>query len=69
MRSTNDLKHLPEFIEKMESEGLPELAIDTFSDYYHQIITDETGLLSEQEIQPVNPSDVADATHFDRYLR
>ena len=38
----------------MKSEGLPELAIKTFEQYYQLLIDGETGMIPESCIQPVN---------------
>jgi UTP--glucose-1-phosphate uridylyltransferase len=40
-------------VEKMEREGLPRAAIDTFKHYYEQLREGETGMLPEAEIEPV----------------
>jgi UTP--glucose-1-phosphate uridylyltransferase len=40
-------------VEKMEAEGLPQAAIDTFRHYYEQLESGETGMLPESEIEPV----------------
>jgi UTP--glucose-1-phosphate uridylyltransferase len=40
-------------VEKMEREGIPRAAIDTFRHYYEQLAAGETGMLPESEIQPV----------------
>jgi UTP--glucose-1-phosphate uridylyltransferase len=45
-------------VEKMRREGLPDAAIDTFSHYYEQLASGETGMLPEADIAPVE--DVVD---------
>jgi UTP--glucose-1-phosphate uridylyltransferase len=40
-------------IEKMQREGLPQPAIDTFRHYYEQLAEGETGMLPEADIEPV----------------
>jgi UTP--glucose-1-phosphate uridylyltransferase len=40
-------------VEKMEREGIPEPAINTFRHYYEQVAEGETGMLPESEIEPV----------------
>ncbi len=40
-------------VEKMEADGLPVAAIDTFRHYYEQLAGGETGMLPEAEIEPV----------------
>jgi UTP--glucose-1-phosphate uridylyltransferase len=51
---------LDAFISKMEKEGLSPRVIDTFSHYYRQLASGETGLLSEADIQPISPENLAD---------
>lgn len=46
-------------LEKMRREGLPEAAIATFAFYYDQLVSGETGMVAEDEIEPL--TDVADA--------
>ena len=41
-------------VEKMEAEGLPQAAIDTFRHYYEQLESGETGMLPEASIEPVD---------------
>jgi UTP--glucose-1-phosphate uridylyltransferase len=45
-------------VAKMEAEGLPGPAIDTFRHYYEQLDAGETGMLPESDIEPVE--DVTD---------
>jgi UTP--glucose-1-phosphate uridylyltransferase len=40
-------------VEKMEREGIPRAAIDTFRHYYEQLAAGETGMLPESSIEPV----------------
>src|SRR3954471_759233 len=40
-------------IEKMQAEGIPQAAIDTFRHYYEQLESGETGMLPEDSIEPV----------------
>jgi UTP--glucose-1-phosphate uridylyltransferase len=53
-----DVDHLQEFILKMEAEGLPPLVCDTFSYYYQQVVTGETGLIFDSDILPVGPDEI-----------
>jgi UTP--glucose-1-phosphate uridylyltransferase len=46
-------------VEKMEREGVPEAAVNTFRHYYEQLAGGESGMLPESEIEPV--ADVVDA--------
>src|SRR4051794_29312997 len=47
-------------VEKMEAEGIPQAAIDTFEHYYEQLESGETGMLPEDSIEPVE-----DVTSFE----
>src|ERR1044071_2037737 len=40
-------------VEKVEAEGTPQAAIDTFRHYYEQLESGETGMLPEDTIEPV----------------
>lgn len=42
-----------EIAERMRAEGLPSLVIETFGEYYEQLIAGSTGMIAEREIQPV----------------
>jgi UTP--glucose-1-phosphate uridylyltransferase len=46
-------------IEKMERDGLPEAAIATFRHYYEQLAAGESGMMPEDELDPV--TDLPDA--------
>ncbi len=41
------------FKEKMEAENLPEIVIKSFEFYYTQLLEGETGIIKENEIEPV----------------
>lgn len=58
MKNPEKTDHLPAFVSKMANEGLQPLAIDTFSYYYKKAITGETGLIYDQDIQPVSPNEI-----------
>ncbi|MEM9776997.1 MAG: UTP--glucose-1-phosphate uridylyltransferase, partial [Chloroflexota bacterium] len=47
--------------EKMRQENLPEVAIKNFAFYYDKLVTGETGMISETEIEPVDTLPDADA--------
>jgi UTP--glucose-1-phosphate uridylyltransferase len=40
-------------VEKMRSEGLPEVAVETFRRYYERLAQGDTGVLPEAELEPV----------------
>ena len=58
MGNSKDIDHLPEFISKMEAEGLSPLVCETFAYYYKQVLTGETGLIYDCDIQPVRPDEI-----------
>ena len=60
-------KPLNSFVSKMEKAGLSSLVIDTFSHYYKQVASGETGLLPESDIQPVSPEDISAAADLQTY--
>ncbi|MEE4608709.1 MAG: UTP--glucose-1-phosphate uridylyltransferase [Desulfobacteraceae bacterium] len=50
--------HLEAFQIKMRQAGLPREIIDTFGDYYRQLVDGETGLIGDAEIQPVADGEI-----------
>jgi len=48
-------------VEKMRADGVPDAAIDTFAHYYEQLAAGETGLLREEDLEPVAGLPDADA--------
>ena len=52
-------KFLP-FKKKMIDEGLPPLIIDTFKFYYEKLIKGERGLISREDIVPIEKNDISD---------
>ena len=59
--------HLSAFVEKMQHEGLQPLVIETFAYYYNKVLTGETGLLYDREIQPVEAREIADYKNLAKY--
>src|SRR4051794_7323089 len=52
---------LEESIEKMRADGVPDLAIRTFSHYYEKLAAGEQGTIAESDIEPVGElPDLAD---------
>jgi len=51
---------LNEAVEKMRAEGLSDLAVDTFADYYRRLAEGEQGVLPEDELEPVEELPDAD---------
>ncbi len=60
--------YLEAFISKMEKEELPAIVTETFSHYYRKIISGESGMISDREISPVRPDDIAHMEHLSGYL-
>ena len=53
-------KDLPSaFADKMADAGQSRLVIDTFAHYYRKVISGETGLIYDRDIQPVTPREIA----------
>jgi UTP--glucose-1-phosphate uridylyltransferase len=56
------------FAERMKSEGLPPIFIDTFAYYYEQLVAGHTGLIPESDLQPV--CDLPDADRLpEKYVQ
>jgi len=56
-----------QFAKKMENEGIPPLVIDTFRFYYNEVIRGERGLISREDILPVEKNEIADWEQLDNY--
>ncbi|MGD8368590.1 MAG: UTP--glucose-1-phosphate uridylyltransferase [Desulfobacterales bacterium] len=56
-----DIAHLPDFVEKMKSRSMSPMVIETFSDYYRQVVSGETGMISGRDIEPVPAEALTDA--------
>ncbi len=67
MGNRETLEHLPEFVSKMEAEGLKPVVIDTFSYYYEKVVTGETGLIPDRDIEAVPSGEVPDARELHPY--
>jgi UTP--glucose-1-phosphate uridylyltransferase len=59
--------HQSAFKEKMQKEGLQPLVIETFTYYYNKLLTGETGLVYDREIQPVEASEIGDFKNLNKY--
>ena len=59
--------HLPAFVEKMRKAGLQPLVIDTFTYYYNKVLTGESGLIFDCDIQPVQPDEIEDYKNLKKY--
>jgi UTP--glucose-1-phosphate uridylyltransferase len=61
------LSTIPLFVSKMENAGLAPPVINIFSHYYQQVVNGESGLISEGDIRPVDPDEVADYADLSAY--
>ena len=59
--------HLTAFTEKMQQEGLQPLVIETFAYYYNKLLTGETGLICDREIQPVEAGEIEYFKNLNKY--
>ncbi len=55
------------FVEKMQQEKLPPVAINTFLSYYNQLLVGGTGYIPESDIEPVHPGDVDDYRDLEQW--
>jgi UTP--glucose-1-phosphate uridylyltransferase len=62
------ISRLPAFISKMEDANLPPVVVETFADYYRQIVGGTTGLISDADITPVPEDQIADYTDLKPYV-
>lgn len=67
MKTADDCGCLSDFIRKMQEERIDPLVIDTFSYYYRKVISGETGLIHEQEIEPLTVDELEDAENLGPY--
>ena len=61
------MTYLMDFIDKMKRENLPQIVIDTFAFYYDQVLSGATGMIPDDDIQPVDKAEIADAAALERY--
>ena len=69
MNQSLPTSHLPAFVQKMESEGLPPLVIDTFAYYYDEVLKGATGLVFDRDIQPVASDEIESYANLIEYGR
>lgn len=60
-------EHLESFVQKMETDGLPPIVIDTFAYYYKQVVAGETGLIYDRDISCVGTEDIEDLTGLSKF--
>jgi UTP--glucose-1-phosphate uridylyltransferase len=58
---------LERFQAKMEAEGLDPMVIETFAQYYREVIDGATGLIDDQSIHPPGPDEVVTAESLAAY--
>ena len=61
------MTHLSAFTAKMRQAGLPQVVIDTFAHYYDQVVSGATGMIPDAQIQPVDPSHIANTAGLNSY--
>ncbi len=54
-------KQFQPFAEKMEKDGLPTVVINTFRYYFALLVQGETGLITNEDIDPIRQGEFADA--------
>ena len=59
--------HLKAFEVKMAQADLPREIIETFGDYYRQLVNGETGLISDADIRPLASDEIASLDALDAY--
>jgi UTP--glucose-1-phosphate uridylyltransferase len=59
-QTTADKQFQP-FAEKMEKDGLPTVVINTFRYYFALLVQGETGLITNEDIDPIRQGEFADA--------
>ena len=67
MQNSESADHLSSFVSKMENAAVHPAVIDTFKYYYNQVVTGETGLISQENIRPVAANEIEDASHIKTY--
>ncbi len=67
MKNDEAKDYLPEFIAKMEAEGLSPLVCETFGYYYKQVLTGETGMIFDRIIAPVLPDEIETLENLTKY--
>lgn len=68
MLSVSKLEHLNSFVQKMESEGLPRIVVDTFVYYYKQVVAGETGLIYNHDLTCLGTGDIDDLADLGHYI-
>ncbi len=69
MEQKKEKNHLTAFISKMKQESLPTPVLDTFSYYYGEVLTGETGLIYDRDIRPVGAAEIQTYDRILEYAR
>ncbi len=67
MHNAETSEQLRAFKSKMAREDASAIAMDTFAHYYRCLANGERGMISDAEITPVTPGELADATDLGSY--
>ena len=67
MNDIHKKDYLPDFVSKMKKENLADIVIETFSHYYHQALSGETGLIYDRDIKPVDLDEIQELGNLDIY--
>jgi len=67
LKNSDGLKHVPAIIAKMERENLPAVVIDSFLYYYNKVISGETGIIYDNEIECVRANEIDDINDLSEY--
>jgi len=69
MKQKKGNNHLTAFITKMRQESLPTPVIETFSHYYGEVLTGETGLIYDRDIRSVGMAEIETYDKILEYAR
>jgi UTP--glucose-1-phosphate uridylyltransferase len=67
LKSPYAVKHVPAIISKMERENLPAVVIDNFIYYYNKVISGETGIIYDKDIECVRANEIDDLKDLSEY--
>lgn len=69
MNDIDEKDYLPDFVSKMKKENLDDIVIETFRHYYNQALNGETGLIYDNDIQPVELDEIQELGNLDIYQK
>jgi len=67
LKNPDAAKHVPSIIDKMERENLPAVVIDSFIYYYNKVISGETGIIRDNEIECLRANEIDDINDLLEY--